>query len=115
MKKIKGTIVEAGMWSIIGTLLVKGTYFLTIPLYSRLLTTTDYGNVSIFMTYANVLSIVLSFYMAASVSTGVIKFQKNRNDFLASVLTFSIIIFIVFFVIFQIFHHSFEKLLQLNN
>lgn len=114
MKKIKGTIVEAGMWSIIGTLLVKGTYFLTIPLYSRLLTTNDYGNVSIFMTYANVLSIVLSFYMAASVSTGVIKFQKNKNDFLASVLTFSIIIFVLFVIVFQFFHNQFEAIFQLN-
>lgn len=114
MKKIKGTIVEAGMWSIIGTLLVKGTYFLTIPLYSRLLTTNDYGNVSIFMTYANVLSIVLSFYIAASVSTGIIKFQKSKNDFLASALTFSIIIFLFFVLVFQFFHNQFETIFQLN-
>ncbi len=110
----KGSFVSAGLWSIIGTVLVKGTYFLTIPLFSRMLTTAEYGEVSIFMTYASVFTILLSLQLVAAVSPGSVKFQKQKQEFLSSVLWLSVIVFLVFVVFFQVLHTYFEKILGLD-
>jgi len=108
------SVFWAGMWSILGTFLVKGTYFLTIPLYSRLLSTEEYGEINIFMTYASVFTLILSLYLASSVSTGVIKFAAKKDDFLASVISLSLLIFLILGGIIEILHLQIEKLLELN-
>ena len=46
--------VKAGIGYTIGNYLIKGLSFLTIPIFTRLLSTEDYGIVNIFGAYENI-------------------------------------------------------------
>ena len=113
MKKVNGNFLQAGAWSILGTFLIKGTYMLTIPLFSRLLSVEEYGEVSIFLTYASVLTIVLSANLVAAVSPGIVKY-KEKKQFLSSTMVLSIVIFLCLFLQFQIFHTFWQNVLELS-
>ena len=112
MKKQNG-FITAGFWSILGTFLVKGTYLITIPLYSRILSVEEYGDMNIFITYAAILTIILSANLVAAVSTGVVKY-KEKKAFLSSVMSLSLLLFLGFFALLLIFSSAFGKLYRLG-
>ena len=105
--------IKAGAWSIVGTFLIKGTYMLTIPLFSRLLSVEEYGEVNIFLTYASILTIVLSANLVAAISPGIVKY-KEKKQFLSTTMVLSIVIFLCLFFQFQIFHRFWQNVLELS-
>ena len=59
-------IVKAGLGYIIGNYLLKGLTFLTIPIFTKLLSTTDYGVYNSFVAYESILSIIIGFALHSS-------------------------------------------------
>ena len=43
-------VLKTGSLSLLGTVLVKAVNLISIPVFSRLLTTSEYGRVDVFMT-----------------------------------------------------------------
>ena len=76
-------IVKAGFGYTIGNYFLKGLSFFTIPLFTRLLTTQDYGKYNTFLSYENILFVLLGFaihssYKNARYRFGVVKEDKNN-------------------------------------
>lgn len=114
MQSKRNHLLQSGIWSVLGTFLARGTYFLTIPLFSRILTVEEYGAYGIFVTYSNILTVILALNLSAAVSPGVIKFQERKDSFLASGMSLSLILFAGFFLIMQLFHGFIEGILQIS-
>lgn len=50
--------VKASMWFVGATVLIKGISFVTVPVFTRLMTTEQYGLYSVFMTWSEILTAV---------------------------------------------------------
>lgn len=87
MKKYRTMPVaaKASFWSFFCNALQKGIVFFTVPIITRMLSTSDYGRYSIFTTYANILMIfgTLSLY-ANGYFVGMKRYGREKNRFTAS-------------------------------
>jgi len=50
--------VKASLWFVVSNVLLKGISFITLPIFSRLLTTSEYGVVSVYASWVSLFSIV---------------------------------------------------------
>ena len=89
--------LKAGLGYTIGNFLLKGITFLTIPLFSRLLTPTDYGYVNVFLSYDTILSIVIGLGFHASIKNA--KYEFDNIDEYCSTILFRAIKNGVFFLV----------------
>ena len=75
--------VKASTWFLICSFLANGISFLTTPIFTRLLTTDEYGQYSIFNSWLTILTpiVCLNLYYGVCVQ-GMVKFEEERNKFM---------------------------------
>lgn len=73
---------------IFSTFLQRGLSLITTPIYTRLLSSFDYGIVSTYNTWYGVLSVIFTLSIAANAfNTGLVKFKNNRNAFVSNMIS----------------------------
>ena len=85
--------VKASFWFLFCSFLQKGISTITTPIFTRLLSTSEYGNYNVFNSWLNIITIFVSMNLSAGVYTqGLVKFDKERNLFSSALqgLTFSL-------------------------
>ena len=90
---------KAGLWYTVGNVLLKGCVFFSLPIFTRLLSTEDFGLYNSYIAYENLISAVLGLGLYGTVKNAKIDFEKKFDEYISSVYTFSIIIFIGVFLI----------------
>ncbi len=78
--------------NIISTVLVQGITFLTIPLFSKMLGTEQYGMYSVFHSWVGILSCIMGAGVGASLGTGIYEFKDEYYSFRSGVLLWGTII-----------------------
>ncbi|MGM0607603.1 MAG: oligosaccharide flippase family protein [Candidatus Muiribacteriota bacterium] len=107
-------VVKAGSWYTLSEFFLKGITFLTIPIFTRLLSTSDYGIVSLYHTWVAIFVIFFSISLRGSIGIAKTDFKNSYNQFVSSVTFLSIIIFAIFFIIFFSFSETFIKITGLT-
>lgn len=83
--------IKASVGYTIANVLIKGVSFVTLPIFTRLLSTAEYGQYSMFVMYESILTVVVSFCIYSSLNTAKAKFNEKLDDYLSSVLLIPII------------------------
>ena len=91
------TAMKAGLGYTIGNVLVKGINFLTLPLFSRLLTTEEFGVCNVFLSYDAILSVLVSLAIHTSIKSA--HYEFKRTDEYTSSVTLSFWINALFYLI----------------
>ena len=87
---------KASLLYLISTLFNKGIAFLTVPIFTRLLTTSDYGVTTTYMSWVDIFTVILSFALYMSIRTAFIDYKDKKNEFLNTIVTFTICVSCVF-------------------
>ncbi len=110
IKKIKNTLnslspgVKASTAFFIASVVVKGISYITTPFFTRLLTDTEYGRVSVFYTWMQVLGVIAMFNLSSGVfNNGMVDYPEKRDEYSFSMLVLSSIITVSFGVVFFAF------------
>ena len=84
LKKYKtmGTVAKAGIWFVFCNIMTKGISTITVPIFTRLLTTEEYGTYSIYLSWLNIFTIVTSLNLYYGVYNNAL--NKYRDDFTRS-------------------------------
>lgn len=98
-----GIEIKSGLSYMFGNILINGIAFLTMPIFTRMLSTTEFGILSIFSTYVNVFLIILGLNLSAAIVRGYIDFEEDYDQFLSSNLFLSFLSFILISIIIVIF------------
>lgn len=102
---------KASLWFTVMTVLQKGISFLVIPIYTRLLTTSEYGYYSIYLSWFYILSIFATLNLQAGVfNNGMMKWENDRKRYISSMQGLSTLSTLVVFSIFFIGRNFFIKL-----
>jgi O-antigen/teichoic acid export membrane protein len=107
--------VKASFWFLICSFLQKGISMITTPIFTRLLTTGEYGRYNVFNSWYGIAAIIVSLNLWAGVyQQGLIKFNKQRKIFSSSLegLTFTLVC--IWTVIYLIFHSFWNNLFSLT-
>ena len=92
----KKEFTKAGLLYMIANLFNKGIAFLTVPIFSRILSTTDYGILTTFNSFVSTLSVIISLSLYMGIRASFIDYkEKETENFLSTVVTFTLIIFII--------------------
>ena len=106
--------VKAGLWFFICTVLQKGIVFLTVPIFTRLLTTEQYGLLTVYQSWMAIISVFTTLNLSAGVfNNGMIKYPGQKNQFLSSLLGLSTTVTAVFFIVYLMFRQPINTLIEL--
>lgn len=111
----KNKVLKAGIGYTIGNYLLKGINFLTIPIFTRLMSTSDYGTYSIYMTYNSIISVFIAFALHSSINNAKYKFKEKYEQYISSILILPIMFLSGLLILVNLFGTRFEAILDLNN
>ena len=107
--------VRASIWFTICSIMQKGIVLLTTPIFTRLLTTDQYGVYTIFQSWYQIIAIfaTLNMYMGVY-NNGVTKFPNDKNRYTSALLGLSTVITVFIFIVFAINIDWWSDLLDLT-
>ena len=62
----KNNLIKLGFWYTLGTLLVQGINFLTLPIYTRVITPEVFGQYSLYLSWVNLFSLIIGLQISGS-------------------------------------------------
>ena len=72
--------LKATFWFTLANFLIKGISFITVPLFTKYLSTEEYGIVSVYLSYQQILLIFATFEMSqGAYMRGILKYKDNEN------------------------------------
>lgn len=80
----KKKIVSAGIGYTLGNYLIKGLTFLTIPIFARLMDSSDYGVYNTYIAYESIIYIIIGLALHSSFKNAKYKFADTFNDYVSS-------------------------------
>lgn len=78
---------------LLGTLFNKGISFLIVPIFTRILSTTDYGIVTTYNSWVSIVGMILGFAMHMGIRAAFIDYKEKIDDFVATTISFITIVF----------------------
>ncbi|MDF2588864.1 MAG: polysaccharide biosynthesis protein [Anaerocolumna sp.] len=82
---------KAGSFYLIGNLFNKGISFLTVPIFTRILSTTDYGIVTTYGSWVVILTMVIGCAMHMGVRAAFIDYKNEIDDILTTITSFTLV------------------------
>lgn len=109
------TVLKAGLGYTIGNILIKGVGILTLPLFSRIMTTAEFGVYNVFVSYESLLFVVIGLALHSSIRSANSEYPGKINQYVSS-LTLIYFFNLAFFLIGAlIFRESLTQYLGLDN
>ncbi|MBQ6480904.1 MAG: oligosaccharide flippase family protein [Anaerolineaceae bacterium] len=113
-KKENGIAVKAGMGYTIGNFLVKGITFLTLPLFSRIMTTAQFGVYNVFVSYEAILYVIVGLAIHTSIQSANLEFKGRVNEYTSSVSLIYIVDAIILSIVTLVGGSALSELLKFN-
>ena len=96
------------------SILQKCLSFLTLPLFTRLLTTEQYGQYTIYTSWSGILIIFLTLNLSAgSFQTAMIKYEDKRAEYISSIQGICILLSCIFLIIYLPFREIWNRIFEL--
>lgn len=106
-----GRAVKAGIGYTVGNMLVKGITFLTIPLFTRLMSTESYGLFNTFNSYMAILTIFIGLALHASIKNAKYDFGEKLPSYTSSMIIIITACAALFGIVVAIFGNGISRLL----
>lgn len=92
--------VKASLWFVASNVILKGISFITLPIFSRLLSTSEYGVVSVYSSWVLLISIITTLTIWGGVfNVGMVKHSNDRETIISSFQGLACTITLAFLVI----------------
>ncbi len=107
--------LRAGFWFAVSGVLQKSIAFVTLPIFTRLLTPEEYGIVTIFNSWESILLLLVSlnvFYGAFN--TAMMDFENERDAYASSLVSLMIAFGVFWFLVYLIFQSLLNSLMELS-
>ena len=113
-KNKKGSAFKAGFWYTISSIIVKSMAVLTTPFFTRLMTTSEYGYASTFISWHALLLTIFSLNLTYSIGRAKLDFPDNLDDYIGSCQILSGIVSAILCIVVIMFISPFSKLFELT-
>ncbi len=114
-KLYKSRLVKSGIWFTIGTFFVQGISFVTMPIFTRLLSTSDYGITGVYTTWLSVFTTIITLGLLATVNNAKVDFQEGYDEYASSILFLVTLFAIMWLIIGFVFKKQISSIINLNS
>lgn len=105
---------KASLWYVICNIVQKGISFFTIPIFTRLLTTEEYGMTNVYQSWMSLIIIFTTLNIQyGAFNPAMIKFEKDRERFISSMQGLSTVLTAGFLVIYLIAYEQWDSMFNL--
>lgn len=100
MGKIKhlNKSTKAGGFYLFGNFFNKGIAFITVPIFTRLLTTSDFGLINTYLSWVSILSVIIGLQLGNSIRHAYVDYIDSIDEYISSITLLSLINFIFSFI-----------------
>lgn len=99
--------VKAALWFAVCSIIQKGIQFITVPIFTRLLTPSEFGEVALYNSWMGILVIFITLNLnAGTFNTGMVKYEENKFQFtsaMQSIVFLNGLFFLLLFFLFENF------------
>lgn len=96
------------------SILQKCLSFITLPLFTRLLTTEQYGQYTIYSSWQGILMIFLTLNLAyGSFQTAMVKYEERRSEYISSIQGICILLSVIFVALYLPFREMWNRIFEL--
>lgn len=106
---------KAAIWFLICSFLQKGISVITTPIFTRLLTTAEYGQYNVFNSWFSIVNIFVSLILCGGVCTqGLVKFDEERKVFASSLQGLTLTMVVGWTAVYGITHTFWNRIFSLT-
>ena len=107
--------VRASLWFLVCAFLQKGISSLTTPIFTRLLTTDEYGQFSVFNSWLSILTVFVSMNLFSGVYVqGLVKYEETKIVFTSAMQGLTLTLSVGWTIIYLLFHNFWNDLFSLT-
>ena len=107
--------VKASLWFLICSFLQKGISVITTPIFTRLLSTEEYGQYSVFNSWYGIALILIALSLTSGVhSQGIVKYEEDRDVFTSSLLGLTLTSAAIWTLAYVLFRDYWNNILGLS-
>ena len=121
MEKIKNqyrrmpVTVKASIWFLICSFVQRGISFITTPIFTRLLNTSEFGDFNVFQSWLSILTVIVTLNLPWGVyPQGLIKFENERDRFTSSLQGLLLVLVGIWTGVYIVFHTRINSLLGMT-
>lgn len=108
-------VAKATIWYMICSVLQKGISVITTPIFTRLLTTEEYGLYSVYVSWESIFIIFVSLRLDYTVfNKGMSKYKENRKGYVASMQIITTILAGLFLGVYLLFRYQINAFTELS-
>ena len=107
-------LYKAGAGYIIGNYLLKGITFLSAPIFTRLLTTEEYGDFGAYIAYESIFYIIVGLALHSSITNAKYEYKEKLSEYVSSLILLSGISVGIWLVFANLFYKGYGNLLGLD-
>ena len=107
-------VFNSGIWFTISNFIVRGIGFITTPIFTRLLTKSEYGAYNNFATWMTIILIVTSLNLEASLIRARYDFEKELKNYVSSMMVLSALSTLIWFIVIVLFRNVFVDLFSID-
>lgn len=106
--------VKASGWYIVCNVIQNALGFITLPIFTRILTTEEYGLYTIYQSWMNIIVIFTTLNIQYGVfNTAMVKFEKDRERFISSMQGLTTVLSLIWLVVYIAAHKLWNTLFDL--
>lgn len=107
--------VKASFWFLICAFLQRGISTITTPIFTRLLSTAEYGQFSVFNSWLGIITVIVTLNLYSGVYTqGLVKFEDRRKEYSSSLQGLVFTLTCAWTIIYVLFHNFWNSLFSLT-
>ena len=107
--------VKASFWFLVCSFFQKGISFITTPIFTRILTTGEYGEYNVFNSWLQIITPIVSLNLSSGVyAQGIVKFEDERDQFTSSLQGLGLTLILAWTIVYLSFHTFFNNIFSLT-
>lgn len=106
---------KATLWFFVCSVLQRGISTITTPIFTRLLTTAEFGRFNVFNSWLSIVQIIVTLQLTGGVYTmGIVKFREEEKVFTSSLQGLNLVLCVLWTIIYLLFRNFWNSLLTLT-
>lgn len=107
--------IKASIWFLVCSFLQKGISFITTPIFTRVLSTSEYGQYNVFISWMSIITVFVSLNLYYGVYVrGLVKYQDDRKHFTSSLQGLMLSLVFLWTIIYFVFRAYINEIIGLT-
>ena len=100
---------KAGIWYTIGNIFLKGCVFLSLPIFTRIMSVDDFGIYNTYIAYEAIIAAIIGLGFYATIKNAKLKFNNNFDSYVSSIVTLNIIFLLFTLLLSNVFYQFYSN------